>query len=209
MKIKKHDLPILAEFYNSLNSDRLYSRLAYFRLDTYIEELDDNHCIFAKDVLKKIDSDTLNNMMNKYQWYIAMDGERFIGYRPRFVKLKNTDILDYKFYHFSPSKYKTSILKNGLRPKAKNNMETYEPAVYLFSEYLCLKDDNEYNNVDTEIKYLINELREKSGIDEKYTIYEIQFKNKNIEILQDLTYDYGCYVHRVILPEEIKIVKEY
>ena len=46
MKIQKYDMPILAEFFNSLNSDRLYSALINLGLEKYIESLDDNHCVF-------------------------------------------------------------------------------------------------------------------------------------------------------------------
>ena len=60
MKIQKYDMPILAEFFNSLNSDRLYSALINLGLKKYIESLDDNHCVFNKDILNIIGLDDLN-----------------------------------------------------------------------------------------------------------------------------------------------------
>lgn len=39
--------------------------------------------------------------------------------------------------------------------------------------------------------------------------FEIKFKNKNIELHQDPTYNYGCFVHRLILPSEINLIKHY
>lgn len=209
MKIQKHDMPILGEFYNSLNSDRLYSRLVSFKLSEYIEELDDNRCIFNRNILNRIDLSELNKIMNKYQWHMAVNAETFIGYRPRYVILDGKEIFDYSFYHFSPIKYEETILKNGLKPKAQNNMEMYEPAVYLFSEYLYLKDVHQLNSIDTEICHFIDELKTRLKYTGKYSIYEIKFKNKNIELHMDPTYDYGCFVHRLILPQEIKLIKHY
>lgn len=147
--------------------------------------------------------------MNKYQWYIAVNADTFIGYRPRFVMIKNNNIFDYSFYHFTPMKYEKSILKNGLRPKSKNNLEMYEPSVYLFSEYLYLLDKDNFNSVDTEIYNLIDQLRDKLNNYEQYSIFEIKFKNKNIDLHQDPMYDYGCFVHRLILPNEINLIKHY
>lgn len=209
MNIRKYDMPILSEFYNSLNSDRLYSMLSNLSLNRYIEELDDNRCVFRKEILEKITLEELDRKMNKYQWYIAVNAGTFIGYRPRYVMIDGKDIFDCRFYHFTPVKYENSILKNGLRPKSKNDMETYEPSVYLFSEYLYMKDKDNYNSVDTEICYLIDQLRAKSGTDEEYSIFEIKFRHKNIEIHYDPTYNYGCFVHRLILPSEIKLIKRY
>lgn len=60
MKIQKYDMPILAEFFNSLNSDRLYSALINLKLEKYIDSLDDNHCIFNKAILKIISLNDLN-----------------------------------------------------------------------------------------------------------------------------------------------------
>lgn len=60
MKIQKYDMPILAEFFNSLNSDRLYSALINLVLEKYIESLDDNRCVFNKDILNIIGLDDLN-----------------------------------------------------------------------------------------------------------------------------------------------------
>ena len=60
MKIQKYDMPILAEFFNSLNSDRLYSALINLGLEKYIESLDDNRCVFNKDILNIIGLDDLN-----------------------------------------------------------------------------------------------------------------------------------------------------
>lgn len=209
MKIQKYDMPILAEFFNSLNSDRLYLALINLGLEKYIESLDDNHCVFNKDILNIIGLDDLNKKMNKYQWYIAVNADTFVGYRPRFVMIKNNNIFDYPFYHFAPIKYEKSILKNGLRPKSKNSLETYEPSVYLFSEYLYLLDKDNFNSVDTEIYNLIDQLRDKLNNHEQYSIFEIKFKNKNIELHQDPTYDYGCFVHRLILPNELNLIKHY
>ena len=67
MKIQKYDMPILAEFFNSLNSDRLYSALINLGLEKYIDSLDDNRCVFNKDILNIIGLDDLNKKMNKYQ----------------------------------------------------------------------------------------------------------------------------------------------
>ena len=60
MKIQKYDMPILAEFFNSLNSDRLYSALINLGLEKYIESLDENRCVFNKDILNIISLDDLN-----------------------------------------------------------------------------------------------------------------------------------------------------
>ena len=60
MKIQKYDMPILAEFFNSLNSDRLYSALINLGLEKYIESLDENRCVFNKDILNIIGLDDLN-----------------------------------------------------------------------------------------------------------------------------------------------------
>lgn len=207
MNIRKHDIPVLAEFYNSLNSDRLYATLEYLGWAGYVDSLDDNHCVFNKEILNIAARDEIDSKMAKYQWYIAVDAETFIGYRPRFVMLDNTDIFDYPFYHFAPARYEESILKNGLRPKSKNGMETYEPSVYLFSEYLYLSDPDCFNSVDTEIRNLIGQLRHKSGKDELYSVFEIRFKNRKVEIHKDPTYDFGCFIHRLVLPTEIKLIK--
>ena len=64
MKIQKYDMPILAEFFNSLNSDRLYSALINLGLEKYIESLDDNRCVFNKDILNIIGLDDLNELIN-------------------------------------------------------------------------------------------------------------------------------------------------
>ena len=64
MKIQKYDMPILAEFFNSLNSDRLYSTLINLGLEKYIESLDDNRCVFNKDILNIIGLDDLNELIN-------------------------------------------------------------------------------------------------------------------------------------------------
>ena len=38
----------------------------------------------------------------------------------------------------------------------------------------------------------------------------VSFKlSEYIELHMDPTYDYGCFVHRLILPQEIKLVKHY
>ena len=60
MKIQKYDMPILTEFFNSLNSDRLYSALINLGLEKYIESLDENRCVFNKDILNIISLDDLN-----------------------------------------------------------------------------------------------------------------------------------------------------
>ena len=60
MKIQKYDMSILAEFFNSLNSDRLYSALINLGLEKYIESLDENRCVFNKDILNIISLDDLN-----------------------------------------------------------------------------------------------------------------------------------------------------
>jgi hypothetical protein len=209
MKIEKYDMPILGEFFNSLNSDRLYSMLTYHGWAKYVDSLDDNHCVFSKDILNTVDTEILNRKMARYQWYVAVNADTFIGYRPRFAIIKDNDIFNYSFYYFAPAAYENSILKNGLRPKAKNDMERYEPSVYLFSEYLYLLDKDNCNSVDTEILNLIDKLRYRSGNPERYSIFEIKFKNKNIELHRDPTYEYGCFVHRLILPAEIKLIKHY
>ena len=111
----------------------------------------------------------------------------------------------------SQSKFTINVtnVKNGSRPKSENTLETYEPSVYLFSEYLYLLDKDNFNSVDTEIYNLIDQLRDKLNNYEQYSVFEIKFKNKNIELHQDPTYDYGCFVHRLILPNEINLIKHY
>ena len=74
---------------------------------------------------------------------------------------------------------------------------------------MYLLDKDNFNSVDTEIYNLIDQLRDKLNNYEQYSIFEIKFKNKNIELHQDPTYDYGCFVHHLILPNEINLIKHY
>lgn len=209
MKFRKYDLPIMSEYFNSLNSDMLWKRLSYKKLNSYIIEMDENVCVFDKSILNLITIDELNKIMNTSQWYISKTGTTFIGYRPRNYYLKNDNIFNYKFYHFSPISNEHLILKNGIKPKTKNNLETYEPSVYLLSEFLYLKDEDNYFSLDSIIHYLIDQLREKSNTKEQYSIFEINFKNNNVNLHLDPTYEYGCFVHRTIIPSEIKLINHY
>lgn len=88
MKFRKYDLPIMSEYFNSLNSDMLWKRLSYKKLNSYIIEMDENVCVFDKSILNLITIDELNKIMNSSQWYILKTGTTFIGYRPRNYYLK-------------------------------------------------------------------------------------------------------------------------
>ena len=161
MKIMKNDMPFLYEYFNSLNSDNLYLALKKHNLQNYILELDNDRCVFSKDIFNIVSKDSLNKIMNPAQWYIAKESLNYIGYRPRAIKL-NKSIYDYKFYHFSPITNEESILKNGIRIKSKNSLEEYENSIYLFSEYLFNESDL-CNSLQTELQNIINQLREKSN----------------------------------------------
>ena len=106
-----------------------------------------------------------------------------------------------KFFHLSIQEYETSVLSKGLMPKSKSKLSKQLDRIYL-----C-EDVNLCYNLKSQMKlnYTVKKFKNKKyTIDDKWIIYEINFKNLDINIYNDPNSE-GYYILDNINKDRIKI----
>jgi len=102
------------------------------------------------------------------------------------------------FYHVTPTKHESKILKMGLVPKAKHKIGTHPDRIYLTKRIVdasALADI--FSNIDNENQYTIF----------KVDVTSAKERNENLKLFNDPDLSGGLYTLSNIPPQFLKIVK--
>jgi hypothetical protein len=146
--------------------------------------------------MKKITQYDENYLLNNKKYINIVE----IIYESKFdleVKIPN------KLYHLSIQEFKNKIFKNGIIPKSKSKLSKHLDRIYV-------TDNIEYCKLLIPKMIFHYELSktQKSKINTKWVIYQIDTNDLDIKLYKDPNYENGYYVIDNIPKDNIKIIEE-